>query len=627
MSNIMSEVVSLQNQKDPIVRMFKIVFLLMCSTVAIMIEPGKLDLARGENGLLGFVTLLRSEMGTVDAVHVIAVGALWVLFDRQLFRKEKPFCLTACIIGAVFSAFLMIGFSFSSFHNFDFIFGNLQQLLIALWVFLGFWAVLYTVLKTMYIGLDTLSYRRCVYEGILKIISEHFFLFSFAVMLLIWLLLGLSYFPGSVPHDGRNQLNMVYGFADWFIHHPFYSTVILGAVYGLGHELFGVMGGCVFYVVFQSVLAGFVFSRICDYIYKKTKKLLPALLCLLYFAVSPMWWTAMQTVIKDTLYTIAFALFVFEYVKVFLKDGNRWDIIFLIASAIGVCSLRNGGHFIVLPALLALMIAVVDRRKLMCVVFVIVALADYCLNTVVIDHLGLTPVNQVEALSIPLQQIARYVTYYEDELTEEEKSIIDCVVKYDGISERYNPELSDPIKNKYRNTTEEEWDAFWNLWFEKLLEHPGVYITATMNHVFGYIDPFYVYDGMSKYQLYNKGSISNRDTDVVYSKYLMSQEVRTAAEDAAKIWNNIPFLSFIVSPAFCTWVGIFLIGALLRKKKWRAALLFVAPLMSVLICFASPVNGLLRYALPVMAAIPPLILLGVQPYLHRNEIPEIPQSS
>jgi hypothetical protein len=79
-------------------------------------------------------------------------------------------------------------------------------------------------------------------------------------------------------------------------------------------------------------------------------------------------------------------------------------------------------------------------------------------------------------------------------------------------------------------------------------------------------------------------------------------------------WNKVPLLSFIVNPAFYTWLTVILLGGLLRKKKWRYACVCVIPILNILICVASPVNGLVRYALPVMGIMPLLILMGIEAY-------------
>lgn len=612
------DTVTLRINKQKIARWLLLFALLCLSSLALMINPGAFNAEK--HGALGFsklLTLLRNELRSVSVAHALAFPVLGYLYHRLLLRKDMPFSLSAFLVSGILSVFMMLGMSFSVFDDFTFLIGSKCQVVIATLVWLGCWIILYAGLKLLYTRLDHLKLKTYRYEGVLRKLDQHFALFSMLALMVCWLLFALPYFPGSVPHDGRNQLNMVFGYFPWHTHHPYYSTLIMGAVYGLGEKLFGIIGGCVFFVLFQSLLGAWVFSRICEYIRFKTRRLWAGLLCLAYFAFVPVWWTYMQTIAKDTLHFIAYAFFTLEYVKIFLKDGKKRDYIGLILSAVAVCCLRNGYHFIVLPALLVLVLVTVDRRKLLCLVFCIVFALNFLLNTVVINALQLTPVNQVEALSIPLQQIAYYVKLHDDEMSQEEKDIINAVVQYEGIPERYNPELSDPIKNRYRNTTEEEWSAFWELWLDKLFDDPWAYITATMNHVYGYIDAFYFTNVMNGYQLYNKEYINAQDKGVVYSEYVMPEEMRDYAWAGVRMWQTTPVLSFAVNPGAYTWLGIILIGALLRKRRWRSALTFVAPLMCLLVCFASPVNGLLRYVLPILAASPLLVLIGLLPYLEQ----------
>lgn len=611
--------VSLRLDVKKLLRGVLLLGLLLLAAVAMMIQPEQYNPERyAHMGVSSYFNLLRKEIGIVDVAHIAALCALYALLDRMLLRKDQPFCLTAFLVGGVLSAFLLLGDSFSAFNSFAFLADSACQFLIAGTVGLGYLVILYSLLKLFYTWLDGLSIKKVRYEGVLNFINGHFAAVSLVAMLVCWAMLARPYFPGSVPYDGRNQLNMVHGYFEMHTHHPYYSTLIMGLVYGMGEKIFGITGGCVCYVVFQSLVCGAVFAQICEYIRMKTRRLLPGMLCLLFFAVCPMWWTYMQAIIKDTLYVGVFALFVLETVKIFLKDEKKWDYVALGVSGVLTCCLRNGCQYVVFPALLALILAVTDRRKQLCAVCALALVGNYAANTLVIDALQLTPVNQVEALSIPLQQIARYVTYHEDELTEEEKHTINRVVLYDGIPERYNPEISDPIKDRYRNTNEEEWTNFWQLWLSKLKDDPALYITATMNNIFGYIDPFYYQDVLSRYPLYTKSAIKEADQDAVYSEYYFPVEQRNNANDTANLWENIPGLSLVVSCGTYTWIGFILIAGLLRKRLWRSALLFTAPLMTLLICFASPVNGLLRYMLPIMAVIPVMILVGFLPHLEQK---------
>lgn len=60
-----------------------------------------------------------------------------------------------------------------------------------------------------------------------------------------------------------------------------------------------------------------------------------------------------------------------------------------------------------------------------------------------------------------------------------------------------------------------------------------------------------------------------------------------------------------------TWIVILLLGYLIYRKRWKGILVLAAPALNVAICIASPVNGLLRYAFPLMACMPAVIFWGL----------------
>lgn len=67
-------------------------------------------------------------------------------------------------------------------------------------------------------------------------------------------------------------------------------------------------------------------------------------------------------------------------------------------------------------------------------------------NKVLLPSLEIANTSVREMLSVPFQQTARYAKYYGDEISEEDKEIIDKVLGYDDLGERYEPDLSDKVK-------------------------------------------------------------------------------------------------------------------------------------------------------------------------------------
>ena len=79
-------------------------------------------------------------------------------------------------------------------------------------------------------------------------------------------------------------------------------------------------------------------------------------MCLLFYTLSPMWWAYLQTVMKDTLFFVAFAYYSLEYFKILRDDHSKKDYLLLSVGAIVSCLFRNNGIYIVLPSLAALLI-------------------------------------------------------------------------------------------------------------------------------------------------------------------------------------------------------------------------------------------------------------------------------
>ena len=84
-------------------------------------------------------------------------------------------------------------------------------------------------------------------------------------------------------------------------------------------------------------------------------------------------------------------------------------------------------------------------------------------------QLGVEKGSVKEVLSIPFQQTARYIKEYPEEVTLKEKKAINDILSYDGIKENYNPEISDFVKNTFREGSEDKLDEYFKVWFEMFL--------------------------------------------------------------------------------------------------------------------------------------------------------------
>ena len=93
----------------------------------------------------------------------------------------------------------------------------------------------------------------------------------------------------------------------------------------------------------------------------------------------------------------------------------------------------------VLPSLVLTLIYL-SRRQWRCVLLLLVGiLAVYVGCGKISTAIGVEPGSVRAMLSIPLQQTARYVTTYPEDVTKEEKEALEAVLDYENLSEIYDP--------------------------------------------------------------------------------------------------------------------------------------------------------------------------------------------
>jgi hypothetical protein len=208
-------------------------------------------------------------------------------------------------------------------------------------------------------------------------------------------------------------------------------------------------------------------------------------------------------------------------------------------------------------------------------------------------------------------QTARYVTYYADEVTEEEQQAIDAVLEYDKLAEKYNEKLSDDVKWLYRDDSE-SLKNYFIVWAKMGLKHPMVYIQATFNNIYGYICPGIMEEQMGIFMQYDPVG-----DEAVQLFSLDEAAAESRSERLDKLTDFIlamessPVFFLVCSVAVNAWAMLYMILAAAAKKKPELLILLLPSLMTLAVCIAGPTffhNGL-RYALPIIFVNPFMISL------------------
>ena len=327
-------------------------------------------------------------------------------------------------------------------------------------------------------------------------INNHFtfryVLFGACIMLLLWLPWLLALYPCSLARDTIISigwfLNTVHGSTGLiYDHNPVLTVYIFGAVAWFGRYVLNNVGLTFFLlVVCQSFLSCLSFTLVVLLARKRfhaSKGFCTAFF--LFFTLCPLFPIWNNFLSKDTLFAPPFLFFLSAYIEVVFSRGTclsspKWSIL-LAASALMACLTKKLGAYIVIGSALptAIWLWWVYERKIRVFIapvscFIVIFIL---LPKVLFPLGGIREGEKYEAYSVPLQQTARFVLEYPDEVSGEERQAIDTLLGYDDLAARYSFWIVDPVKFRIQEPTE-AYSNWLKVWVAQGLRHPMSYIRA-----------------------------------------------------------------------------------------------------------------------------------------------------
>ena len=386
-----------------------------------------LNVRSGDN----YVNISQSLVGTSGAAALAALACLLALSwaDERLPKAGLRVRLAALFLGV----WQVIAVSVANTNDLNQPFLSSSQMLKGAVLALGMASLFELLFRLLEAGLDGRLDLRIQRDGALRrAYRAHTLLFCMAAVLLCWLPhLAVSY-PASMNSDTQSQFDQILGLLPWSKHHPTLLAFFLLGTTRLGHALGSGNAGLFAYVLAQAVFAAavigysqWIMRRLCAPVWLRALSLA---LC----AFAPVYCDNITVILKDVPYSYAMLLMLCEMVRQrFLeKEGDGFSAGFDAAF---------------------------DARF----------------------HPQAASLG--EALSLPFQQTARFVSEYASEVTDEERAAIDGVLVYDELAKCYQPELSDPVKAMYRKTaTPRDWLAYGQAWASQMIRHPGCCLSATI---------------------------------------------------------------------------------------------------------------------------------------------------
>lgn len=513
------------------------------------------------------------------------------------------------------------------------------------------WAVIFAIMRLLFWWLDRRGMRAGIDgqpgersaiwqpfapDGFFR---RHCFIIPAAIVALCWLPYLIVYLPGSLPWDGVRSMNQFITDAPLENHHPVLMNLLYAGLMTLGRTLYSDNLGVLLIVLFQSGVCVIAYALSVRQLTRMDSPRWLVVLSLAFFALYPAWGASAQAAFKDTLFNGVFCCFVLAVVCLLYpqrKHGRRsnherpvplesgaW--LALIFASLALCFTRNNGVYMALPTLLVLLAYFLLTRKphlrsarifngVWALAALLVVLAAHtAAYQVIYPHYGIKTGEIKEMMSVPFQQTARYLLEHPDDVTPDERAAIEAVLPYDQLADLYQPDLSDPVKesmhDEFGAMTDQEKEDYFAAWFSMGLRHPITYIEATLANVYAYFYPWEIVGPNVARPVFSFYILSDQINQSFDVHYVNSKELRDAVTSAINAPIKIPLLCTIYSPATFILLAMVCACYALRTRRWSALIVAIPFAMLLATTLAGPLNGHLRYILPIAAALP--LLTGV----------------
>ncbi len=538
--------------------------------------------------------LVYDILGNYSFIAIVLFAAFIVFYNFTTKREHAGKGYRGLSI--FFSLSLIIGKSFSETNSFAYCFGSISNFVLFIISLAG-----YTCLFAELIPLFIIGYKKFIVS---EKICNLTFSKAFVIIVAFWLPAILLSFPGNLCYDVIGEIGMAMGDVPITSHHPLLHISLVGFFIKLGELIRNISIGLFAYILFQSIMLALALAGTISWL-KKEKACSDTMILVILgiYCISPMYSNIASTAIKDAPFMAAVVWYVVLLAELAFhieRIKDRKFVVIIIVVSVLTCLLRNNGLYMV--ALSGVVITVAwwkntdraVRTGLALILIVLPIIISKLIDGGLMVATKADKGSAIEALSIPLQQSARYLQLYKDELTDEEIRIYNnTFVDYREAAAAYDPDLADPVKTfayygKEKGTL--SLSSYLAIWFKDFFKHPAVYFEAFFAHIYGWFDP----------------AIANAPRYEV-EESLFGSGLSVPAKIALfyyRFAERITPLNALQNVGIYTWLLFILLRILKDENKCIRCL--TAPLVvSLLICMASPCfYGHPRYAFPYMFTLP-----------------------
>lgn len=431
------------------------------------------------------------------------------------------------------------------------------------------------------------------------------FLLAFVSIAVIDLLyLYFASYPGVLTTDSVSTIEQIeYGQYNNVM--PYWHTVTVELFYKIGLALFGEINGAIAF--FHSVQILFMAACVaCALVTLYQAGVSQGVIGICYgiYAFLPYNIAYSVTLWKDVPFAAAALLFVTGLYRILRKIGKSQVLNYAIftVGAVGLSLWRTNGWYAFLATTLVMLLLLRKHYKKLLVIMCAVLVLCWVLINPVLDVLGVSGTDFMEALAVPFQQIARVVAN-DRELTEDEEVLLSEAFWLDRVRELYTQETVDPIKfeafrHDNRAYVEARLGDYVKLYLKLGLRYPGDYLKAWVEETKGY------WNGGYSYWIYTRGVDSN-DLGIEWTG---GDHFISKAFGAIFRYLEKPA---VFQPLYSIGLQVWIVIAccLINVLKKREEFLLTIPMLVLVIglWLGSPVYAEFRYAYPVFLTVPVIV--------------------
>lgn len=525
------------------------------------------------------------------------------------------FRITALINSILFALFLTVGIHLDNHKTIINITNNPTDTLGLILLFLFFIATFYMIINFIYDYLDSVNKKRYNLKNN-RLINFIFYKNPFKSMVFVSLLVSgfylVFFYPGILSFDGKWQLNSFMRVWLYNDHHPAILSAIMGGLFNLGTHFIDNNFGIFLYIIIQVIVNALVYGYTLKIMNKIDSPLSIRIISFIFFGFFPYLNINSITYMKDVMYYLIFLfIFLYQYNHFEIeKDINFKFTIKLLLLYLLFFIFRNTAFYVSIVSLLALgslYLVKKNMKYVKVIVFCLVSVLIFntCYHKIILPHFDIGEGLVREKISIPLQQTARYLNYFPDDITKKEEKRILAIFKcdLDTIASKYNPYRSDAVKEQLIDyPTNEQLLNYFKAWFNMFRRHPEIYIDATLNNIYDYFYSEHRNFMGEDIGFYNQSE--NRYTNVYFNS--KTEAARNIFRDIADKICHTKVIGLLYSCYFYVWMLVFITLYLLHRKYYDLFMYLFPLFVTIMFCVISPVNGHLRYLFPVVVTILPV---------------------